>query len=364
MGHVYRGTYKPQGVTQILKLICLDDILLSLADLIRRFEAEAKAASQLDPEHIVIVHDAGASACGTYRYIRMEYLPGGNLQQALDNGTLTPQAALGLMPGLLAGLQHAHDHCIVHRDIKPSNLLLNAAHTALKLADFGIAKSPRPVQTETHTRTGLQLGTPTYTAPELLIDSASASPRSDIYSLGVVLKDIHQAAAKTKTPLPAALSQIADKATAQQPQHRHQTARELQQALEALLQNRASEASALSASAPPAKPVHHPDWETLSPEHQQLLRGTYRDHGDPSRIKIEFDDERITIEGFDLSLNATLADVQFVLGRGRMLEINLGANRSTGQYHLRSLLCVWDELGIINPATRKRVKRRSGWSWN
>jgi serine/threonine-protein kinase len=80
-----------------------------------------------------------------------------------------------------SGLQTAHAAALVHRDIKPGNLLL-AADGQVKITDFGIAHVAGSVPV---TSTGIVMGTPAYIAPER-VSGASATPASDLYSLGVV----------------------------------------------------------------------------------------------------------------------------------------------------------------------------------
>src|SRR5262249_1786403 len=78
-------------------------------------------------------------------------------------------------------LAHAHQEGIVHRDIKPSNLLLDTRGTVW-VTDFGLAKGD---DAEEITTPGDVVGTLRYLAPERF--AGQATPRSDVYSLGLTL---------------------------------------------------------------------------------------------------------------------------------------------------------------------------------
>jgi eukaryotic-like serine/threonine-protein kinase len=96
-------------------------------------------------------------------------------------GRLSAAATMDLVRQVALALQAVHDRGIVHRDVKPGNLLLRADGT-LALADFGIA---RGLDNTSLTRSGAVIGTPLYLAPEQ-VTGRPASPRSDVYALGIV----------------------------------------------------------------------------------------------------------------------------------------------------------------------------------
>jgi serine/threonine-protein kinase len=140
-----------------------------------------------------------------------------------------------------SGLQTAHAAALVHRDIKPANLLL-AADGQVKITDFGIAHVAGSVPV---TRTGTVMGTPAYLAPER-VSGASATPASDLYSLGVVAyeclagaqpftgKPLEVAAAHRDLPLPpfphavpAEAAQLVAELTAKNPAARPASAQEV-----------------------------------------------------------------------------------------------------------------------------------------
>src|SRR5918997_4324933 len=150
-----------------------------------RFEREGRTAARLAHPNIVQVYDAGEAELDGKEtsYIVMEYIPGGDLKGLIDERGKLPGAELArLGDEVCAGLAHAHERGVIHRDIKPHNILLDENGHA-KVSDFGIARALDATQA---TRTGAYLGTALYSSPEQL-RGEKATPKSDIYSLGVTL---------------------------------------------------------------------------------------------------------------------------------------------------------------------------------
>ena len=155
-------------------------------EFVGRFRREARSAASLNHPNIVPVYDRGRSEDGTY-YMAMEYLPGGTLKdRVLGEGPLSPNAAVELGYQVARALGHAHEHGVIHRDVKPQNVLLTGAGYA-KVTDFGIAKAA--TATTTTSSSGLILGTAGYMSPEQATGKP-VDPRSDLYSLGVVLYEM------------------------------------------------------------------------------------------------------------------------------------------------------------------------------
>src|SRR5215210_828192 len=147
-----------------------------------RFKREAMSAASLSHPNIVQVYDRGETEEGA-SYIAMEYVPGGTLKEKiLREGPLEAADAARLGAQVAEALGAAHDRGMVHRDIKPQNVLLTATGGA-KVADFGIARAGSSV---TISRTGSVMGTAGYMSPEQALGKP-ATPKSDLYSLGVVL---------------------------------------------------------------------------------------------------------------------------------------------------------------------------------
>jgi len=154
------------------------------ADQLERFRQEARAVAKLSHPNVVSVIDAGED--GGYPYIVFEYVEGETLKQRIGReGALDPQEAIAYAIEIARGLSVAHARSMVHRDIKPQNILIDAEGRA-KLTDFGIS---RQLEQDGMTATGRVLGTTDYVAPEQAMGHA-VDPRSDVYSLGVVLYEM------------------------------------------------------------------------------------------------------------------------------------------------------------------------------
>jgi len=152
---------------------------------LKRFLREARSAATLNHPNVVQVYDQRRSGDGSY-YIAMEYVPGGTLKERIAReGPLNSVEAARLGTQVAEALQAAHARGIVHRDVKSQNVLLSAAGDA-KVADFGIA---RAADATTLSGPNAVLGTARYMSPEQAT-GAVATPRSDLYSLGVVLYEM------------------------------------------------------------------------------------------------------------------------------------------------------------------------------
>ncbi len=150
---------------------------------VSRFRREALAAARLVHPNIVQVFDFGFDEASGRHFIVMEYVKGRSCAELLrDEGRLTLDEVLHLADGACRALHYAHRNGVVHRDVKPGNIL-RADEGTVKLADFGIAKAMGSSQI---TQVGSVLGTAAYLAPEQA-HGEPATPRSDIYGLGVVV---------------------------------------------------------------------------------------------------------------------------------------------------------------------------------
>ena len=199
------------------------------------FLAEARRVARLKHPGIVPVHDVGVenSTC----FIVSEFVEGGSLGDQLARFSPTPEQVVRWVAEIADALEYAHLHGVIHRDIKPANILIDHHGRAL-LADFGIAQSAN--------KTGSfapSLGTLRYMAPEQL-DGQSATPASDIFSLGLVLhealagklpyssdspsvvrREIAQGLNKAVShTIPGPLRPVCEKALNREPQKRHTSA--------------------------------------------------------------------------------------------------------------------------------------------
>ena len=154
---------------------------------VERFRREAQAAANLNHPNIVNVFDWGKHS-GTY-FIAMEYVEGRTLADILrSNGHLTSKQAAEIASEVAAALGFAHAAGLVHRDIKPANILIGT-RGSVKVADFGIARALNSSTESQLTQAGAVMGTATYFSPEQA-QGAQPDPRSDLYSLGIVMYEM------------------------------------------------------------------------------------------------------------------------------------------------------------------------------
>jgi serine/threonine-protein kinase len=154
---------------------------------VERFRREAQSAANLNHPNIVSVYDWGQEQ-GTY-FIVMEYIDGRSLADILrTEGPLHPQRAAEVASDIAAALGFAHRNGVVHRDVKPGNVLISPSGQ-VKVADFGIARALGADPESNLTQAGSVMGTATYFAPEQA-QGHPLDPRSDLYSLGVVLYEM------------------------------------------------------------------------------------------------------------------------------------------------------------------------------
>jgi len=254
MGVVYQAVQLSLGRVVALKV--LSDQLSHDQRFQKRFQREAQAAAGLHHTNIVPVFGVGQSD-GLHYYV-MQYIEGDSLDRVIAH---RPRAhtsadhwfqAARIAEQIADALAYAHEQGIIHRDIKPANLLLDD-QGMVWIADFGLAKAD-----DNHdlTQTGDVLGTLRYISPEQL--EGRASPRSDIYSLGVTLYEllslqpafspcqrgelIHRVLHQFPTPLrqvapsvPRDLATIVHKAMEKEPAHRYQSAGEMRDDLRRFL---------------------------------------------------------------------------------------------------------------------------------
>ena len=153
-------------------------------EFINKFNREAQAAARLSHPNIVNIFDVGVM--DDAHYIVMEYVPGRTLKDRIkQEGHLSVGDALQVAKDIARALAHAHANNLVHCDIKPHNILMMPDGSA-KVADFGIA---RAVTESTMTYTGNVVGSVHYFSPEQA-KGTLITPKSDVYSLGVVLYEM------------------------------------------------------------------------------------------------------------------------------------------------------------------------------
>ena len=131
------------------------------AQLVTRFQREAKTAAKLDHPNIIPIYRVESE--GGVVYIVMKYVAGQSLEDLLANGPLPISRVRHVLREAALALGHAHRRRIVHRDVKPANIMLDEEGRVI-LTDFGISKAVQ--DTAQLTGTGTIIGTPHYMAPE------------------------------------------------------------------------------------------------------------------------------------------------------------------------------------------------------
>ena len=182
-GAVYRAHQ-----TTVNREVAIKIILPGFAaqpDFIRRFEIEAQLIARLEHLHITPLYDYWRDVDGAY--LVMRYLRGGSLRDALEDGGFALETTGLLLDQISSALALAHRQTVIHRDLKPGNILLDEEGN-FYLADFGIAKDTSQL-TEELTAADAVVGSLDYLSPEQA-RSEPVTPRTDIYSLGVVLYEV------------------------------------------------------------------------------------------------------------------------------------------------------------------------------
>jgi tetratricopeptide (TPR) repeat protein/tRNA A-37 threonylcarbamoyl transferase component Bud32 len=218
----------------------------------KRFLQEAQVASSLDHPHICNIHEIEETADGQ-TFICMSFYEGDTLKRRIETGSLGVEAVLRIAIQVCDGLSRAHEAGIVHRDIKPGNIMVTERGRA-KILDFGLAKLAGQTQL---TRTGMTVGTALYMSPEQARGEA-VDQRSDVWSVGVVLYEaltgtrpfrganssaviysiLHEepkAVNEINRSLPRELAGIVGRCLKKNPAERYQSAAELEDSLEKVL---------------------------------------------------------------------------------------------------------------------------------
>ena len=183
MGEVYRAHERKLDRPVALKL--LPARVAGDPERLRRFRAEARAASSLNHPNILVVHDFGALEGRPFMVT--EFVEGQTLRQRIKTEAIPLPDAVRIAAQVASALAAAHARGIVHRDIKPENVMLRP-DGYVKVLDFGLARQTEGNEPEMvgMTKPGTLLGTPRYMSPEQS-RGQPAQPQSDVFSLGLVL---------------------------------------------------------------------------------------------------------------------------------------------------------------------------------
>ena len=207
MGVVYKARQMSLGRTVALKVM-RKGTEANFSEL-ARFQSETMAIAKLSHPNLVPLFAAGELE--GQPYLCMPLIEGETLAQRLARGPLKPREAANILLDVAKAISHAHQTGIVHRDLKPSNILLDRGGKPL-VTDFGLAKAHQTdndsstdgfTNENSITNTGAILGTPAYMAPEQAFRFfGEVGPKSDIYSLGVILYEMLTGRPPFRAPTP------------------------------------------------------------------------------------------------------------------------------------------------------------------
>ena len=272
MGEVYLA--KTGQIQGFEKLVVIKRILPNLSsnpDFSKRFVTEADIAIKLSHVNIVPVLEVGKVQ--DEFFLALEHVEGRDLR-AIQNGCanakrpLPISLALLVVRDLLNGLSYAHRRedvtgrhlQIVHCDISPPNVLVSY-EGEVKVIDFGIAKSVMESESQEEGAAKIGFGKLGYMAPEQILKGHDIDPRTDLYSVGVILwelltgkklivfdestpyKEIARKVVLEPIPLPSqtipgiepSLDRLVTVACAKKPEERFQTASEFRDAVQMAL---------------------------------------------------------------------------------------------------------------------------------
>ncbi len=259
-----------QGPAGVNKLLVLKEIRPELAhdvEFVTMFMDEARLAARLSHRNVLHTYEVGLEPGDPPRpFMVMEYLEGQSLQaltSRIGRSRMPLAIHLAILTQALAGLHYAHELAdydgtplhVVHRDVSPQNVFV-CYDGQVKIVDFGIAKVAGAVS---RTETGVFKGKLGYIAPEQ-IAAREVDRRADIYSVGIILWEAltqrrltsgdieavviskrthgdYPSARALRPEVPEALSAVAARAMAPNPDDRFATAAEMQAALESAMES-------------------------------------------------------------------------------------------------------------------------------
>jgi len=249
MGEVWRGEDTVLGRAVAVKV--MHPQLSTDPGFLSRFRNEARHTAALSHPGIATVYDYGeadtsaGSRDADQAYLVMELVDGEPLSDVLAReGRLDPERTMDVVGQTAAALHAAHEAGVVHRDVKPGNLLVRP-NGQVVITDFGIARTVDAAAAAL-TQTGTVLGTAAYISPEQAAGQP-ATPRSDIYSLGVVayqclagrrpfegenpltvaIQHLREPPPPLPASVPAAVSAVVERSMAKEPDDRFPTASEM-----------------------------------------------------------------------------------------------------------------------------------------
>ena len=191
MGAVVQATHLVLNDRVALKFLLPE--LLEHEATTHRFLREAQAAVRIKSPHVARVTDVGKLESGS-PYMVMEFLDGRDLGSVLEKeAPLEPEVAIDFALQASEAVAAAHANNVIHRDIKPANLFITKGPDnapVLKVLDFGISKVAKTDGVGSLTQTHTAMGSPLYMSPEQMRSAKDVDPRTDVWSLGIVLYEM------------------------------------------------------------------------------------------------------------------------------------------------------------------------------
>jgi serine/threonine-protein kinase len=190
MGAVYLVEHVHMRKRLALKV--LREAVSANAEVVERFEREARAAAHIEHPNVATATDFGRTENGSF-FLALEYVPGQSLRALVAQGPLAAGRAVDFAMQMASALAKAHSLGIVHRDLKPENVMIVTREKEpeqVKILDFGIARVPVEEKNgQALTQLGSVMGTPEYMAPEQALGE-KIDARADLYSVGVMLYEM------------------------------------------------------------------------------------------------------------------------------------------------------------------------------
>jgi TolB-like protein len=251
MGEVYRATDTKLGRDIALKLLPSD--VAGDPERLARFQREARAVAALNHPNVVTLYSVEESE--GIHFLTMELIEGQPLDRLIPVNGMPVERIVEIAGPLADALAAAHEKGIIHRDLKPANVMVTT-EGRVKVLDFGLAKDVRAEGSEGATQTsagvtqaGIVMGTPAYMSPEQ-VSGRTLDPRTDIFSLGVILhematgrrpfggtssaelvssilRDAPPLVTEVRADLPSDLARVIRRCLEKDPRHRLQTARDV-----------------------------------------------------------------------------------------------------------------------------------------
>ncbi|MDG2122797.1 MAG: serine/threonine-protein kinase, partial [Verrucomicrobiales bacterium] len=239
MGRVFRATRDTDGLEVAVKILnapwlCSDEVC-------ERFRREIEITSALDDTRTVEVIESGLQRKDKLFFYVMEFVSGQTIVDHISTPPLAEHEIITLFIDLCKAVSAAHRVGVIHRDLKPANILVND-QGRIKILDFGLAKLIAPGGNMPGWTAAGVFGTTGYAAPELSAASRPPDVRTDMFSLGVILREMLATSADRNRDL----STICAKAVELDPEQRYHSPHALAEDLTAYLQNRPLKARPLN----------------------------------------------------------------------------------------------------------------------